>query len=145
MLLRLNRFRLQAETGQSLIETAVMVPLLLVVAFNAINFGHAFFVAINTAASPRQGTEYSIQGFDTPAHPILASTTAVSTLTYGDMTVVLPNSSSTPMQVCSSLNGFSGVGAAQRVNCTVFNNSGGAAFPNAGSDPEAPIFVLHRV
>ncbi len=136
--------RLRYDSGQSLIETAIMVPLLLVVAFNAINFGYAFFVAINLAAAPRQGVEYSIQGFDTPAHPSLATATAVSTLTYGDLTTVLPNSASTPMQVCTMLNGFSRTGSTQVTKCTAYNNSG-PAFPTPASDPEAPTFVLHRV
>ncbi len=139
------RRRLRSDSGQSLLETAVMIPLLLIVAFNAINFGHAFFVAINMAAAPRQGAEFSIQGFDTPAYPTLATDGQVSTLTYSDVTSVLPNSTTTPMQVCTSNDGFTGTGTSTRVNCTAYNNSGGTAFPNPASDPEAPVFVLHRV
>lgn len=137
--------RLQRESGQSLIETAVMLPLLLIIAFNAINFGYAFFVAINMAAAPRTGVEYSIQGFETPTQPDLPPASTVSTLTYGDLTGVLPNSATTPQQVCSSILGVTGSGVNQVAVCTTFNLGSGSAFPAVPPDPEAPKFVLHRV
>ncbi len=122
-----------------------MVPLLLIVAFNAINFGYSFFVAINMAAAPRTGVEYSIQGFQTPSQPDLPPPSLVSTLTYGDMTGVLPNSGATPQQICTAFLGVTGTGANLKANCTTFNLGGGPAFPALPSDPEAPRFVLHRV
>src|SRR5258708_34830608 len=51
------------QSGQSLMETALILPFLMMLAFEAINFGYFFFTAVNIAASPRQGVEYSIQGF----------------------------------------------------------------------------------
>ena len=147
------------ESGQSMLETALLLPFLLFVALNAINLGYFFFVALNVAAAPRQGVEYSIQCFQTPstlslpdAGPECTGSTAgasISTLTYNDMIGVLP-APATPcpniasVQVCTLLNGVSNPGTTtQRANCTSYGPA--ATFPNAEPDPEAPYFMLHRV
>jgi len=90
------------ESGQSLIETALILPLLLLLAFNAINFGYFFFAAINLAAAPRTGVQYSIIGEATPVNiplpPVGPSTSQVSVsyLTYQDMLGVLSGSANAP-------------------------------------------------
>ncbi len=147
------------ESGQSMLETALLLPFLLFVALNAINLGYFFFVALNLAAAPRHGVEYSIQGFQTPGTGSLpnagpscsgsTSETSVGTLTYNDMIGVLP-APATPcpniasVQVCTLLNGVSNPGTTtQRANCTAYGPA--TTFPNADPDPEAPYFMLHRV
>ena len=169
-----------SDSGQSLIETALAVPFLLLIALNAINFAYYFFVAINLAASPRNGVEWSVQGFSTPAQLSLpnagtntsgkttqtqtcqgSSDTSVSTLTFEDMTQVLPNNSGAApcpniglVQVCTSSiadgtngAGTSGSGANLIANCQQYGSGtwpGGSA-PTPSPDPEAPNFVLNRV
>src|SRR5207244_13548584 len=44
-----------SESAQSMTETALLLPILLVLALNTINFGYFFFVAVNLALAPRQG------------------------------------------------------------------------------------------
>jgi Flp pilus assembly protein TadG len=51
-----------------MIETALLLPILLLLAFNAINFGHFFFVCVNLAAAPRTGVQYSVLGEATPVN-----------------------------------------------------------------------------
>jgi len=133
-----------SEGAQSLIETALVLPLFLIITFNAANFGYFFFVAVNLAAAPRAGVEHSIQGFSTPgqlnlpaAGPITNEAT-VSWLTYQDM-AGLRNSSSAQVQVCTKALGMSAPGTA---NCAQF---GGGTFPAPAADPEPTVFVLHRV
>jgi Flp pilus assembly protein TadG len=145
------RKRCASRSGQSLIETALLLPLILLVAFNAINFGYYFVVALHLASAPREGVEYSIQGSTTPAHPILANAgpataiTSVSYLTYHDMTN-LSASSTAAVQVCSTINGLNNAGlATQNAMCTPYGTAASPAFPAAASDPESPLFVLHRV
>lgn len=147
-----RRHNSRSEAGQSLIETAIAIPLLLIIAFNAINFGYAFFVALNTTAAPRTGVEYAIQGFQTPAQVDLATATQVSTLTYGDMTGVLPNSGTTPQNVCTKRLGVVVVSGNPVANCQAFNDSGSSFPTTAPPDPEVaaasapkPPFVLSRV
>jgi Flp pilus assembly protein TadG len=137
--------KIKSDSGQSLVETALIVPLLLLISFNAVNFGYFFFVAIHLTSAPRQGVEYSIQGFSSPRQLDLPSpgpsttTTSVSWLTYQDM-VGLKSSSTAQVQVCTKALGLSAPGKA---NCTQFPT--GAAFPAPDADPEPAAFVLHRV
>src|SRR5580704_8085180 len=82
----------RSSSGQSLIETALLLPMLLMLLFNAVNFGYFFLIALNMAAAPRSGVAYSIQGYSSPSSGFLPSagpsTTAatVSYLTYQDLT-----------------------------------------------------------
>lgn len=120
------------DSGQSLIETALAIPFLLLIALNAINFAYYFFVAINLAAAPRNAVEYSVQGFATPGQlqiPLQGSActaftktdasfqSSVSTLAYDDIIKVLPGPSSPcpnigSVQVCNSQKSPGGDGTA---------------------------------
>ncbi len=138
----------RSDSGQSLVETALVLPLLLMLVLNAVNFAYFFVVALNLAAAPRSGVQYSVLGFLTPAAlsvpdagPSTANT-SVSYLTYRDITGALSAPTSASVQVCSKILGFTGTGTAQKANCTSY---GSATFPSVDADPEAPSFVLHRV
>lgn len=142
-------FVVASELGQSLIETALVLPILLLLAFNAINFGYFFFVVVNLAAAPRAGVQYSILGFATPdalalppAGPSTSDTT-VSFLTYEDMRGVLTGSASAIVEVCSSKVGMTGSGSNTKTACVQYP-SGSPTYTPA-SDPEAPLFILDRV
>jgi TadE-like protein len=154
-----------SQAGQSLIETALILPFLLLLAFDAINFGYFFFTAVNIAASPRQGVEYSIQGFATPSQPSLPPaqptigscpptlgvcttnpTPDVCTAAYCDMAGALPSFTTSRVQVCTEALGLNATGigtAAQIPNCAQFGSGTGTWTP--APDPEAPYFVLQRV
>ena len=133
------------ERAQSLVETALCLPLFLLITFNAANFGYFFFVALNLASAPRQGVEYSIQGFATPSTPSLpaagpsTTTTSISWLTYQDM-AALHLSSNSVVRVCTKLQGLSAPGTS---NCTTYG--GASTFTGPAPDPEPAAFVLHRV
>jgi len=137
------------NSGQALLETALVLPVLLAIILNAVNFGYFFLVALNLEAAPRSGVEYSILGFATPASSALPSGASVSSLAHADMAGALYSPASTPIQVCSEtacatapcLNNFGT--ATQTAKCQTFGNT--ATFPSPDSDPESPAFVLHRV
>ena len=146
--------RLKRETrGQAVVETVLMLPLLLGMVFNAINFGFFFLVIINLAAAPRSGVAYSILGFSTPkalSLPPPGPTTnsgTVSYLTLSDLTGAIGNGSTSGVQVCSQTviiggSGTNGTGTSRKANCAQYNSS--PAYP-VDADPEAPTFVLNRV
>jgi hypothetical protein len=144
------RFGLASACGQSLVETALMVPLLLVVVLNAVNFGYFFLVAINLAAAPRSGVLYSIQGGSTPSGIVLpsagpsATNTSISYLAFQDMTGALyAPSTQAAVQVCTQTIGLNNPGTAtQTAQCQAY---GTGTFPGPASDPESPSFVLNRV
>src|SRR5439155_23152189 len=85
---------IKAESGQALLEMAVVLPFLLILVFNAINFGYFFIVAINITAAPRSAVEYSIMGSSTPAGdldglpkatPANSTSATVAALAYQDL------------------------------------------------------------
>lgn len=140
----------RSSSGQSLVETALLLPVLLMLLFNAVNFGFFFLVALNMAAAPRSGVAYSIQGYSSPSSELLPSagpsstTAAVSYLTYQDLTGAIYSPSATPVQVCSQAIGLNNTGAStQAAKCTAFG--GTYSFPAPTSDPESPSFVLNQV
>ena len=146
--------RWKSASGQSLLETALILPFILLAVFNAINFGYYFVVALHLAAAPRQGVEYSVQGFLTPASPGLpaagpaTTTSTVSYLTYQDMSGLHGTdaaSATTAVRVCSKLIGTTGSGSTLKASCTSFPTGTTATFTGPDPDPEAPLYVLHRV
>ena len=141
------------EKGQSLLETALLMPLILLIVLNVINFGYFYVVALNLAASPRSGVLYSIMGFSTPGSLSLANasppTTAntISHLSQQDLTGAINDPTSSTLQVCSITLGMSpGTSKPKCVSCTGSTcGAAGAGSPAPDDDPEAPNFILHRV
>jgi hypothetical protein len=163
------------DSGQSLVETVIMLPLLLLLLLNALNFGYFFLVTTNLTAAPRNGVEYGIIGGDTPSAqslpqsgpPTCTSATdtgclSTSYLTYRDITGAIANATGATVQVCSQMNidtttksGLNGTGLNQKANCVVCSNGTcgnpgtgtwtPASDPEANSDSTAPAFVLNRV
>jgi hypothetical protein len=142
----------RCSRGQSLLETALLMPLILLLVLNVVNFGYFFVVAVNLAASPRSGVEYSILGFATPGALTLASAgppsdaTTISYLSQQDLSGAISNPTGATIQVCSSAIGITGSGTTQCVSCTGSTcGAAGTGSPSPASDPEAPTFVLNRV
>lgn len=141
---------LSSSSGQSLVETALVLPVLLMLLFNAVNFGYFFLVAVNIAASPRTGATYSIQGFSSPAATGLpaagpsSGTKSVAYLIYQDLTGAIYSPSNTPVQVCSQSLGLNSAGTtSQKAKCASYGAT--YSFPGPDSDPESPGFVLNRI
>ncbi|MHB8302655.1 MAG: TadE/TadG family type IV pilus assembly protein [Acidobacteriaceae bacterium] len=134
-----------AESGQSLLETALFLPLLALLIACAVDFGYFFLVAANLASSSRNAAEYSIQGYQSPgqqtmppAGPISAID-SVSSLAVGDLSGLLDASTTTTVQVCSKSIGVSG----NLTQCSNYGPAGASYVP--ATDPEAPTFLLNRV
>lgn len=147
----------RGDSGQSLVETVLLVPLLLTLVLNAINFSYFFLTALNITSSARSGAMYSITADATPAAipappagPVTV-TNSVSYLAYQDLTgAVYSPSTNAGVQVCSPSVGIANAGTTnQKSSCTTFGSVGG--FPAAVSDPELnssntlPAFLLNRV
>jgi hypothetical protein len=136
----------RCTSGQALLETALVLPLLLALVFNCINFGYFFLVALNISAAPRSGVEYSILGESTPGSIIEPATALVSTITTGDITGGLSGGANAGVQVCSKTPRAGALvnpgTATQTAKCDQFNSS---PLYTPASDPESPLFVLQRV
>jgi len=148
----------QRDSGQALMEMVLMVPILLAVVLNAINFAFFFLMALNITSSARSSGTYSIMGGATPASiavPLagpVTTTTSVSYIAYQDLTgaVYSPSTSNTGVQVCSPSVGVLNAGTAtQQSKCSQLGLS--ETYPAADPDPElnsastVPAFLLNRV
>lgn len=169
--MRIQRTKLRKNnSGQSLVETAIAMPLLLCIVLNAINFAYFFLMAVNLASSPRTAAMYSAQGSATPAATVIPNAGPSGSTTCGtgtssqlyvcflaneDMRGAL-NSPTTKasIQVCSSAIGVTSPGTkTQTTQCSNFGASlpGGFSWPSPASDPElnagktATAFLLNRV
>ena len=146
----------RGQAGQSLVETVLMLPLLLLVLLNAVNFAYFYLVTLNLTAASRTGSLYAMIGSATPAGTALppaagTSSLTASYLTYQDMTGALNAPGNATIQVCSAALGVNGSGSSQAANCETCTSStscsatAGTGSPAPDSDPEAPTFVLNRV
>lgn len=145
----LIRRTLKRTEGQSLLETAIAMPLLLGLAFNLINFAYFWFMVLTLAAAPRMGVQYSTQGGTVSSSSSTPSTASVSAVVTSNMTnaVVGATSSNVSVRVCSATS-QTGVNSTTGIaGCDTFGPS--FSFPNVDAnccaDPEKPAFVLNRV
>jgi len=149
--MRIRNHATRSARGQALVETALVMPLLLIVILNAVNFGYVLLVALNLSAAPRSGALYSIVGFSTPGTLTLppagppGTNTTVSYLTYQDMTGALSNPSGATIQVCSTSVGIASPGTSSCVTCSNGTCSSGSTISAPGADPEPTAFYLQRV
>ncbi len=133
------------DSGQSLLETAIFLPILILLIAYAVDFGYFFIVAANLTSASRNAAEYSIQGFESAAQSALpvagpiTTTTSVAALAVGDLSSLAGSATATTVQVCSK-----SVGVNNNVTeCTSYGPAGTTYTP--ATDPEAPIFLLNRV
>ncbi len=134
--------RFRGQEGQSLVETAIAMPLLLGLAFNIINWAYLWFMVLALSAAPRMGVEYATQG-GAAGTATAPGTTQVSSLVYDNLTNAIKGAttSNAAVQVCSSAKGVDpGTGVAQ---CDQFGPA--YTFPAPAADPEHPVYVLDRV
>jgi Flp pilus assembly protein TadG len=156
-----NRKLVRGCLGQSLLETVLILPLLLTLVLNAVNFAFFFLMALNITSASRSAAIYSVMGGATPAAIALpnagpnTTTTTVSYLAYQDLTgAVYAPYSNAGVQVCSTsttsppsvLNPGT---LNQRTPCASFGSVG--TFAASQPDPElnasntVPAFMLNRV
>jgi hypothetical protein len=158
--MRTRRTIFGSQSGQSIIETLLMLPLLLTLLLNAANFAYYFVYLVNLTSSQRSGVEYGIMGGASTAAtavPKTGPTTAplsISYDTYQDLTGAI-NAPTTrgALQVCSPSSGLVNPGTTtERASCDTFGTAPtGFTWTTPHSDPElnsgntAPAFVLTRV
>jgi hypothetical protein len=144
-----KRSLIKDSRGQSLVETALMIPLLLTLILNAINFGYFLLVTLNLTSATRNGIEYAIQGSSTPANGSLAgggsAATNASYVIYQELSQ-LRGASTVQVQVCSLSFGNDGNGKSNCQSCTNLGCSGTNSGTSPHADPEpAAGFVLNRI
>lgn len=136
--------RLHCRSGQGLVETALLLPFMLVLVFNSINIGYFFFVYLNLITAPRQSVQYSILGSVTTVGS-LPGAGAVHQLLSDDITGAVPSASNAPARVCTLALGVSSPPDNTQVPLCQLYNASSDPFTTIQPDPEAPTLVLNRV
>jgi Flp pilus assembly protein TadG len=137
-----HRWLPAGERGQSLIETAILTPLLLWVGFNAINFSYFWYMVLTLASAPRHGAQYATQGGAALTSTSAPSTSNIKDVVYTNLQhTVNGTTSNASVRVCSSSKGVT----SNIAQCDSYGPTPNSAFLGPSADPEAPLFVLHRV
>jgi Flp pilus assembly protein TadG len=137
-----------AASGQSLLEVALFLPLLVLCAAYAVDFGYFFIVSANLSSSTRNAAEYSIQGYQSPGQTMLpvagpgSTIASVSALALEDLAGLANSATKATVQVCSKAVGITG----KVTNCSSYGPAVSTSTATAPqTDPEAPTFLLNRV
>src|SRR5260370_6705287 len=141
MNLRTPRSR-RSSRGQSLVETELMLPRLLLVVCNVVNLGYFFLVIVNLTGASRSSALYSIEGSYTPyaqqeapsgtaTSSILTTPGTVAYTVYQDLNGAVWNPTASTIQVCTQMTinagtglGVNGAGSGQLANCETCTSSG---------------------
>ncbi len=135
--------------GSSLVETAMVVPILVLMLCFAIDIGYFFIVAANLVSSSRNAVQYSGQGFVSPAQQQLPSpgtsgslsdTAGVAGLAGGDMSGLANMPTKTTVEVCSKEIGVTQTSNGYITNCSTYP-SGSLTF-TPDQDPESTSGML---
>jgi Flp pilus assembly protein TadG len=92
-------FRGRGSSGNSLLEFALVLPLLFVLIINAVNFGGMLYAWICVSNAARTGADYMVRGGATVGSPGLPTGAAVSSVVTGDLQA-LPNKAPGAVVVC---------------------------------------------
>jgi hypothetical protein len=136
---------LKGVSGQSLVEVAVMIPLLLALVAYAVDFGYFFIAAANITSAARNATQYSVLGYQAPGQGPLppagpgSNGVSVAEEAFGDLASLNNSLTTATIEVCSKSLGTTG----NLANCGNYGPAVTTYVPAA--DPEAPRFVLQRV
>ena len=111
--------------GQALVEFAVIVPLVFLLAVNAVNFGGFIFAWITVAGAARAGAEYMVLSSASPGGATPATLAQIKVLVANDVASML-NKASIVVATCTN-------GTTAANGCTTLY------------DPEAPTYTLATV
>jgi Flp pilus assembly protein TadG len=94
----------RGDSGQSLVEYLLLLPLLLLLVVNVVNFGGFFFAWITVANGARAGADYQVLGGASAGSLSPATGTQISTMIAQDI-AWLPNTKSLSVNICQNNNG----------------------------------------
>ena len=128
----------ESSSGQALVEFAFMLPLLLLIIANVVNFGGLFYAAITVANAARHGSQYWALAGASVGAPSPPSAAAIHALMVQD-TIPLLNPSSLAVRACveNKLNPSTPA-------CTTFG-SGTFTQPAADSRSEGSLYLMSWV
>jgi len=125
----------RGRRGQSLIEFALVLPLIFLLIVNTVNFGAFFYAWITVASAARTGAQYMVLGGASATAPGEATPAQIAAIVRNDA-ASLPNAQSLQVTVCTNNDG---------VMQPVSGGSGGGCSTSSLADPEPEQYVLATV
>ncbi len=128
----------QRPSGSTLVEFALVLPLLFILIVNVVNFGGFLFAWITLANAARAGAEYMTMGGSYVGAPIPPNVTEVTNLVTADVYSLL-NKSSLIVRVCQR-------DPSNSTTASLWNDKAtacpaGFSNPPADTRPEASVYV----
>lgn len=102
--IKVLRQQLNSDLGQALIEYILVLPLILLLIVNVVNFGGFFYAWIAVSNAARAGADYAIQSGAAVGTLQTASASQLTSLVAQDLSS-LPNASSLVLNICQNYNG----------------------------------------
>jgi Flp pilus assembly protein TadG len=127
----------RTRRGGSIVEFALILPLIFLLIVNAVNFGAFLFAMITVANAARTGAQYMAMSGASINSPKEATVAQITTLITNDIKF-LPNRASLQVRVCTENNGVYKQISGGTTACGAGNTDGFA-------DPEAGKYVLATV
>jgi len=126
-----------------MIETALVMPVLVLMLCFAVDIGYFFIVAANLVSASRTSVLYSGQGFVSPTQQLpsagisgsLSDTAGVAGLAGGDLSSLVNVTTKTNVEVCSKSIGVTQSGSGFITNCSTYPSGTLSYTPD--QDPEA--------
>ena len=125
----LSRSQRATDRGSAMIETALVLPILILMLCFAIDIGYFFLVAANLASASRSAVLYSAQGFVSVGQTQLPSagtsgsltdTSGVAGLAAGDLSGLTNVLTKTSVQVCSKKVGITQTSSGYVTKCNTY-------------------------
>lgn len=124
------------ESGQALIEAALVIPLMILLILNVVNFGAFLHAWIAVANAARSGAQYWAIGGAMVTAPATPSEGQVTALVQNSL-AMLPNNASVQVRVCSN-----NPVRTPRINCV---GSGSTTAPPTDISEGSALYVLGTV
>jgi len=98
------RKRMRSSSGQSLLEFALLFPMMFLLIANVVNFGGLLYAYITVANAARSGASYMIMGPSSVGSPVLPPVSSVQAVVNADLSS-LPYAGNATVDVCSNKSG----------------------------------------
>ena len=135
-----NCYRSRSSSGSSLIEFALILPMLCVLFLNAVNFGGFIFAWITLANGARSGADYMVTGAQSIGSPAPPSVAQITTVVTADVYSLL-NRGTAVVNAC--MHSPSDSASAWTWNVSGTACTSGYSAPTAESDTDRPEAYLY--
>ena len=122
--------RLRGNSGQALVEFVLILPIVLLLIVNLVNFGGFFYSWITVANAARAGADYAVLGYVSVGSPTTPTATQINNVIKSEI-ASLPNATSLSVDIC------------QRYNTTTTTLLGTCS--SIPADPETTSYTLTTV